>query len=83
MAIPDKNGKDDAHERLHDLERENEELRKQLRKTQEERDGYLNMVHTWAKVYIGTDELKRWEQDEPSDGRTILDVIEEVRRESA
>jgi hypothetical protein len=66
------------------LQQENAELRERLRKAETERDQYLKMVHAWAKRVVSEEELRRWERDDDrGDGRTILDIIAEFRREAS
>jgi len=80
MADLNSNG-EASNDRERILQQENAELRKKLREAEAERDQYLKMVRTWAKQVIGDEELKRWERnDDHGDGRTILDILAEVRR---
>ncbi len=82
--MADLNGNGEAYSDRERLQQENAELRQRLREAESERDKYLKMVHTWAKLVVSEEELKRWERnDDPGDGRTILDIIAEGRREAS
>ena len=77
-----KNG-DSRNERERALQQENAELRQKLREAETERDLYLKMVHTWARLSFTEQEIEQWEKnDDPGDGRTLMDIIAEVKSES-
>jgi hypothetical protein len=74
---PTPNGKSMA-EYLHELEARNAELQKQVEELTAERDGYLHMVHSWAKAQITPELLKQWMTDEQVEG-SLVDFINEVK----
>jgi len=62
------------------LKKENAALRRDLRRAQEDSDAYRKALQAWAIARITPAQLKEWDREVEDSGRTILDVIEEVKR---
>jgi hypothetical protein len=75
------NRKTAATQKLQVLKDENVALKKKVRELEKERDGYLRMVHTWAKQKITPATLRAWDREDQDSGQTLLDVVREVKRE--
>ncbi|MCI0380416.1 MAG: hypothetical protein L0215_22760 [Gemmataceae bacterium] len=65
---------------LRDLKKENAFLKKQLKAVETERDAFRRAVHAWAKQRITPAQLREWDKEDEDSGKTILDVVAEVKR---
>lgn len=62
------------------LRKENAALRRQLRKATDDSEAYRKACQAYAIAQITPAQLKEWDREIEDSGRTILDVIEEVKR---
>jgi hypothetical protein len=67
------------HEALQALKKENAALRKKLRAAEQDSEAYRKACQAWATNQITPAELKAWDRPVKDSGRTILDVIKDVK----
>ncbi|MCI0638793.1 MAG: hypothetical protein L0Y72_09810 [Gemmataceae bacterium] len=65
---------------LRDLKKENAFLKKQLKAAESERDAFRRAVHALAKEQITAEKLREWDKEDEDSGKTILDIVAEVKR---
>lgn len=69
---------------IRELKKKNAVLRAKLRKAEEDSEAYRKAAQAYAIKLITPEQRRQWDQEEEDSGRTILDVIKEVReREGA